>query len=184
METSPTNVWIKVALVLLLLGGVSVVSWKLAVRATNADWVIKQNDIATKHNAQVKLLNASITKLEEDARLAQQQRTATYLQGLQDGRKQTEDTIAQLRATNSGLWLQVRASGERASRAENAAVQSKRDAAEAAQLTTEASEALIRITADGDEAIKQLGLCQAEYKGLWDYTDQVVKEYNKLRFGK
>jgi len=184
METSPNNIWLKVVLILLVLGGVSVCSWKLAVRSTDAAWVLKENEIATKHNAQVKLLNASITKLEAEARLAQSQRTATYLQGLQDGRKQTEDTIAQLRATNGGLWLQVQSSGQRASRAESAAVQSKRDAAEAAQLTTATSEALIRITADGDEAIKQLGLCQAEYKGLWDYSDKLVDEYNKLRFGK
>lgn len=184
METSPYAIWIKIAAVLLILGGVSVGSWHLAVKSTNADWINKQNELVAKQNAQVKILNATINGLEESARLAQQKRTQDYLQGITDGRKQTEDTIAQLRASNSGLWLQVHESNDRSSRAEDAAIQSKRDAAKAAQLTTETSEALIRITADGDEAIKQLGLCQAEYKGLWDYTDRVVKEYNKYRFGK
>lgn len=180
MLTNAQKVLIGVVLSLLLLGGSSALTWHLAVKVNSAEWVNKLNKEQTRHNAQVKLLNRSISTLESEARTAQEQRTADYLRGVEDGKNATEDTIAKLRRTNSGLWLQVRTATERASNAEAAAVQSKRNAAKAAQLTTEASESLIRIAADGDTAIRQLQLCQVEYKALYEYNNKLFDAYQKL----
>jgi len=170
-----------VGAVLLALGGLTGGVWHLAVKSTDSSWVLRLNEDADKHNKKVKDLDSKIADLEEAARHEQAARTADYLRGMTDGRKQTEDTIAELRRTNGGLWVQVRSAESRAAGAETAAVQSKRDATEAAQLTAETSEALIRIAADGDEAIKQLALAQAEYKALYDYTEKLYKLYNEMR---
>lgn len=184
MENSPYAVWVKIGIVLLVLAGVSIGTWTMAVKVTDAKWVNQQNELVAAQNKKVDGLNAKISDLEASARGEQERRTADYLKGLSDGNKQTEDTIAALRSTNSGLWLKVHAANDEASGAKSAAAKSARDAATAAQLTTETSEALIRITADGDNAIKQLNLCQVEYKSLWDFSNTVVDEVNKYRFGK
>ncbi|QXO10877.1 hypothetical protein pEaSNUABM54_00051 [Erwinia phage pEa_SNUABM_54] len=178
---TPMRILLIVGAVLLALGGLTATVWHAAVKSTDSSWVLKLNADADKHNKKVADLDAKIADLEEAARHEQAARTADYLRGITDGRKQTEDTIAELRRNNSGLWLQVRSAESRATGAENAAVQSKRDAAQAAQLTAEASESLIRIAADGDEAIKQLTLAQAEYKALYDYTEKLYKLYNEMR---
>lgn len=171
---------------LFVLGGVALTSWLMAVKVTDASWVSKLNEQQAKNNAEVQALNNSISRLESEARTAQLERTAEYLRGVEEGKNATQSTIDELRRTNSGLWLQVQSSSERADSAEAAAVQSERNASRAAQLTTETSEALLRIAADGDAAIKQLGLCQVEYKDLYEYNTKLFKAYHATleRIGK
>lgn len=131
---------------------------------------------------------AKIDALQEQLIAAQKQAALDYQRGQADADLKYQNTISELLSTNGGLWVQIDAA-TRDNRKLNSALaesQSKYSSTRRAyaQLSTAHSELLLRVGKDGDDAIRQLKLCQTEYVNVVNHTNQLIdliNEYPEVR---
>ncbi|HDL6893849.1 TPA: lysis protein [Yersinia enterocolitica] len=96
-------------------------------------------------------------KATSDALIAADQ---AYINGVNDGKKQTDRLVADLRSGNLRLSAAIK-TGTCDSTITTAGGVSGNDAEARAEFSTENSEFLLRIGGEADEVVKQLGMCQA-----------------------
>lgn len=114
-------------------------------------------------------------KLATDALAAADQ---AYINGVNDGKKQTDRLVADLRNGNIRLSAAIKA-GTCSGTATTAGGIDGNDAEARAELSTANSEFLLRIGGEADEVVKQLVMCQATITGY----KSAVANYNRILRG-
>ncbi|CFQ88137.1 MULTISPECIES: lysis system i-spanin subunit Rz [Yersinia] len=169
-----TNAVIAVVLSILMFGGGW---WAGSISAENS-YLDKQKEDREQADNEKLVIDGKLFAAEKKASDALAAADQAYINGVNDGKKQTDRLVADLRSGNLRLSAAVKA-GACGSTNTTAGSVSGNDAEARAELSTENSEFLLRIGGEADEVVKQLGMCQAT---VTSYKDAVAN-YNRILRG-
>lgn len=135
-----------------------------------------------KAEAERKEAQRQIDALNDQLLKEQERASIEYQRGQKDADDKYQDTISNLLATNGGLWVQIDATTRDTRKLNAALTEAKSKYASTrkayAQLSTAHSELLLRVGKDGDDAIRQLELCQTEYVSAVNHANKLIDIIN------
>ncbi|CNK23738.1 Bacteriophage lysis protein [Yersinia frederiksenii] len=169
-----TNAVIAVVLSILLFGG----GWWAGTTSAENSYLDKQAKDREKADKEKLVIDGKLFASEKVASDALAAADQAYINGVNDGKKQTDRLVADLRSGNLRLSAAVKA-GACGSTNTTAGGVSGNDAEARAELSTANSEFLLRIGGEADEVVKQLRMCQAT---VTSYKDAVAN-YNRILRG-
>ncbi|NIL23547.1 hypothetical protein HB991_13640 [Yersinia mollaretii] len=169
-----TNALIILVLSILLFGG----GWWAGSTSVENSYLNQQKTDKALADKEKLIIDGKLFAAEKAASDSLAAADQAYINGVNDGKKQTDRLVADLRSGNFRLSATVKANACSGTTATTGSV-SGSDAEARAELSAANSEFLLRIGGEADEVVKQLGMCQATVTSY----KTAVTNYNRILRG-